>query len=618
MLYWFFHIFVHSNHCYFLRDRGVLFLKIMIKKFLLGASLVGIVSSASAYDYSSYTEAFSTADYRTAINMGLKFFGGQRCGDTHNWMLVNNPDVRPKNCHTEDGTGSVNGGANGNYDLTGGWHDCGDHIKVATTMGYAAVSLLVAYDLWPQAFQDNYDGAYGSPNGIADVLDEAKIATDYFIKCFPDANTFVYYIGCPGDHNAWVTSSRQSSFDPNLGGDPRPISLASDKGGPQAANYASALALMAMKYPEDSYRAKCKEYAVLAYAFAKRNKSSHAAIPNFYGSPNPEWTDELALSAMLLYRLTGDESYKQDAHSYLNGKGRSNYPLAWDTMADFAYYYMVKDDPTVSNGQGALILNHMVQNVEFHLENGKKDPNGFPYVNGQLWGTNKLACGAAAATSLLVKLIEDKVVDEVINVQEAKNFITRVVDYMLGKNEFNHTFLHGYKGDMTFRIHHRNAMGRNDNPPTDVKNSCDYKFASGGLIGGPSGTGKFSNIVEGGSSFQETEGGCDYNAPFIMAIARIAAEKDPSQFGTCVQPSLSEAHFSVYPTIFDDYVVVDQNIYAGDDVVATLVTLSGVEVKKVKVDAVRKVMEMSDVPAGNYVLQVASKGVAVGYKVMKK
>lgn len=591
----------------------------MMKKWIVGATFLGVASSASAYDFSSYSEAYTAADYRTAINMGLKFFGGQRCGDTHNWMLENNPDVSPKYCHTKDGKGAMNGGGNGNYDLTGGWHDCGDHIKVGTTMGYAAVSLLVAYDLWPQAFQDNYDGAYGAPNGIADVLDEAKVATDFFMKSFINDNTFVYYVGNGDlDHRVWCTSSHQSMMGVNSGGDPRPFYTASDKGGPQAANYASALALMALKYPDEVYRATCKEYALKAYNFAKKNKSQHAAIPSFYGNPNAEWTDELALAAMLLYRLTGEQSYKQDAKSYLSGKWESKYPLAWDTMADFAYYYVVKDDPKANNGQGGNFVDHMAKNVAFHISNGKADSNGFPYVNGQLWGTNKLACGAAAATSLLLKLMDDGVVGEVVNAKEAKNFVTRVVDYMLGKNEFNHTFLHGFKGDMTYRIHHRNAMGRNDNPPSDVKNRADFMFASGGLIGGPSGTGRFENVIEGGASYTETEGGCDYNAPFIMAIARIAAEKDPSSSGTEVENALSENHFSVYPTIFDDYMVIDQNIYAGDDVTATLVTLSGVEVKKVKVDAVREIIDMSDVPSGNYVLQVASKGVAVGYKVMKK
>lgn len=176
-----------------------------IYTLLLGSMMV---SSAYAYDFSSYTDAYSASDYREALNMGLKFFGGQRCGNTNNWMLMNNSGVTKKYCHTKDGQGSVNGGGNGNYDLTGGWHDCGDHIKVGTTMGYAAVSLLVAYDIWPGAFQDNYDDAYKSPNGIADVLDEAKIATDYFMKSFIDDNTFVYYVGFGGDHNVWVTSSK--------------------------------------------------------------------------------------------------------------------------------------------------------------------------------------------------------------------------------------------------------------------------------------------------------------------------------------------------------------------------------------------------------------------------
>ena len=85
---------------------------------------------------------------------------------------------------------------------------------------------------------------------------------------------------------------------------------------------------------------------------------------------------------------------------------------------------------------------------------------------------------------------------------------------MLGVNEFGHPFIHGFKDDMTYRIHHRNAMGRDDNPPSDVKNTTPFKFACGGLIGGPTEEGKFHNLIEDGTFFMETEGGCDYNAPF--------------------------------------------------------------------------------------------------------
>ncbi|MBP5423205.1 MAG: glycoside hydrolase family 9 protein [Paludibacteraceae bacterium] len=604
----------------------------MSAKKLIPLILSAISISANAYDYSSYSAAYSNSDYREAINMGLKFFGGQRCGDSHNWMLVNNSELQKNNevsCHTQDGKGSVNGGGNGSYDLTGGWHDCGDHIKVGTTMGYAAVSLLIAYDVWPEAFQDNYDEAYGSSNNIPDVLDEVKYATDYFIKCFPNDNTFVYYVGFDGDHNVWMTSARQSKEKVANGGDPRPVWTASDKGGPQAANYASALALMSLHYPDADYKELCKTYAIKAYNFAKRNKSAHATIPTFYDSPNPEWTDELALAAILLYKLTGESQYKTEALNYLSGKWESNSPLAWDTVSDFAYYYIAKDNSNANNGQGGYYASFLEKNVyRLHLQDPEEPTsdgsectsNGFPYYRSK-WGSNKLALGGAVAAALYVKLVEDGDVNTTKNINKAKNFTYRIVDYVLGKNEFNHTFLHGFKGDMTHKIHHRNAMGRNDNPPTETKNSAEYMFASGGLIGGPSGYGQFSNIIEGGNGFQETEGGCDYNAPFVAAIASIVAEKDPVSVNlNDAEATLTENSYIVYPTYFEDYIIVDMIERAYNRSASVqLYSIDGQLIQTIDItNKISTIIETSSLPTGFYIVKISADNDSVFYKVAKK
>ena len=589
----------------------------MKRFFALACCSVLSVMAVNAYDYSSYSANFTSSDYRTALNMGLKFFGGQRCGDTHNWMLENNPNVTKKYCHMKDGQGSVNGGANGSYDLTGGWHDCGDHIKVATTMGYAAVSLLAAYDIWPTAFQDNYDEAYGAANGIPDVLDEAKVATDYFIKSFPDASTFVYYVGNSSDHRNWVTSSYQSDMGVAEGGDPRPISTTTSTGGPQAANYCSALALMAMHYPDAAYCAKCKASALVAYNYAKNYKSVQQGIPEFYSSPNSEWTDELSLAAILMYRLTGDDTYKTEALSYLQNKWESNSPLAWDTEADYAYYYITKAAPTANNGSGGYFYDFLRKNVYvLHIPAGTSDANGFPYYKST-WGTNKLACGGAVAAALYCKLVKDGVITTSYDTTLAHNFNQRIVDYMLGNNEFGHTFIHGFKGDMTFRIHHRNAMGRNDNPPSATKNSCDFMFASGGLIGGPSATGVFKNVVEDNSgSFTYTEGGCDYNGPFVAAIASIVAQDDPVSNGVrTVRNSL----FNVYPTAFDDYIIVDPvEVDYNGDAVADLISITGQSVLSARVDGYKStILYTSSLPRGIYLLKVSSSEGCKTYKVVK-
>jgi Glycosyl hydrolase family 9 len=146
------------------------------------------------------------------------------------------------------------------------------------------------------------------------------------------------------------------------------------------------------------------------------------------------------------------------------------------------------------------------------------------------WGTNKLACGSAFPAALFAKLVQDSVIAETdsLTLDNALKFNRKIIDYMLGTNEFKHPFIHGFKGDMAHKLHHRNAMGQNElSFDAGRKNSSPYMFKSGALIGGPSAEGKFQNIVEGGDAFKETEGGCDYNGPFVAALANIVAEMDP-------------------------------------------------------------------------------------------
>ena len=100
-----------------------------------------------------------------------------------------------KYCHMKDGQGSVNGGANGVMTLPA------VGTIVATTSRWLQLWGMLLFPFWrltifgQQPFRIIMTRAYGAANGIPDVLDEAKVATDYFIKSFPDASTFVYYVG---------------------------------------------------------------------------------------------------------------------------------------------------------------------------------------------------------------------------------------------------------------------------------------------------------------------------------------------------------------------------------------------------------------------------------------
>ena len=107
------------------------------------------------------------------------------------------------------------------------------------------------------------------------------------------------------------------------GGDPRPISTTTSTGGPQAANYCSALALMRCTILMQPYCTKCKASALVAYNYAKNYKSVQQGIPEFYSSPNSGGLMNWFGSYPMMYRLTGDDTYKTEALSYLQNKWES-------------------------------------------------------------------------------------------------------------------------------------------------------------------------------------------------------------------------------------------------------------------------------------------------------
>ena len=88
-------------------------------------------------------------------------------------------------------------------DVSGGWHQDGtgskDIITAAGTMG----TVLMAYELFPAAFEDD-TGIPESGNGIPDILDEARFEAEWFLK-MQDENTGAVYSGItvtPNENNS--------------------------------------------------------------------------------------------------------------------------------------------------------------------------------------------------------------------------------------------------------------------------------------------------------------------------------------------------------------------------------------------------------------------------------
>ena len=283
---------------------------------------------ATSVGGSTAMPSFTNED-QEILYKSVRFYGAERCGENHNWTLVDNPVGH--SCHMRDGEAA----AGGALDLTGGWHDAGDHVKVTLTIAYAAYMMLKAYETYPSAFGDYDDPNYsGLPNGIPDVLDEARFGLDWLIKIQPDSTHMVAMVANSDyDHATFMTSPTASKNDPTQGGDPRPVQVSAKAD--FAGSAAAALALASRVYQSfdatqaSVYLAKAKT----AYTLAKANPGLSTSM--LYAWSGMQYTDDLMCGATELWRATNDSSYRTDALNQNTSIGPTQSVASYGQISDF-------------------------------------------------------------------------------------------------------------------------------------------------------------------------------------------------------------------------------------------------------------------------------------------
>jgi hypothetical protein len=254
--------------------------------------------------------------YNFVFETSLKFFGSNRCGNTHSWIHGA--------CHRKDGDAL---GPEFTGKLSGGWHDCGDHGKYSETVAYAAVTLAMTYAFWPQKGEDFYGSSYldtlpFGTDGIPDVLYEAKIGADFILSLYKvslakgllEKGDMYHSVGMgPGmDHAYWDVPDNQDAQPMAKGGPARPITAGI--GSNVAGMYAASLAFFAWGWEpfDPAYAKECLTAAQDIYTkiiVTKRNSSTK--MPCCYPGGGQSKDDE-GLAALALWYATKDPKYRFD------------------------------------------------------------------------------------------------------------------------------------------------------------------------------------------------------------------------------------------------------------------------------------------------------------------
>jgi|GEM_PF-938864 len=419
-------------------------------------------------------------DYVDALEKAIWFFDANKCGhdvdDDNVFSAWRGP------CHTDDG--SPDG-----IDLTGGYHDAGDHVKFGLPQGWSAATL--GWSLYE--YREIYDEAGLTPK----MLSTLKYFTDYFLKSHTDVNTFYYHVGDGNqDHSYWGSPELQTGVRPLIKA--TPSSSASDVCGTTAA----ALALMYLNYKSTdlNYANQCLQAAIEIYEIGMNDtgRSSDGGGGSFYKSSSHY--DDLAWGGVWLSIATGNQSYLNPIENWMDTKkndyGDDNYNKHWAPAWDDVTVYVLLKMAQLTGKQK--FIDGVINNLEWYRDDLRKTPYGLPWLDS--WGVLRYASSEAGLGYLAKKLIG-------YDGYMATADLT--INYCLGDNPRGLPYLTNWNGGPQHPHHRANEPGKD-------QGNTSTNGILGALVGGPNQSDGYTDSV---SDFTMNEVAIDYNAAFILGIS---------------------------------------------------------------------------------------------------
>ena len=360
-------------------------------------------------------------------------------------------------------------GTSGSVDVTGGWYDAGDHGKYVVNGG---ISLWLLQDLYEFArytgseriFADGSMNIPESGNGFPDLLDEARFEMEWMLKMQIDG----------GDYDGMAYHKAHDEKWTGLGVAPADDDKKRIIKPPTTAatlNLAACAAQAARLWKEldRDFADRCLEAAEKAYKSAKKHDDMYAPLDESVGGGaygDDDVSDEFYWAAEELYITTGGKDYLSDAKDskhYMTvpqtlGSGENT-----DTVGSFDW------GCTAAPGTFSALLNKaegydkgtesLKAAAEHYLSLEKAQGYGLPYGastlsyndsdKGYVWGSNSFAADNSIVLAYAAVFSDGSDADRYTDGALAG------MDYLLGRNAMDCSYVTGYGTHTTENPHHR-------------------------------------------------------------------------------------------------------------------------------------------------------------------
>lgn len=414
--------------------------------------------SKSMYDTLKYDALAYFYHNRSGIEIEAQYAGAEYARPAgHIGLSPNNGDTSVPTASDVPGNYSL--------DVSGGWYDAGDHGKYVVNGGISVWKLLNQYErsLYVDGADSTpfADGKLSIPeqgNNVADILDEVRWEVEFFLKMqVPDGEEKAGMVHHKIHDESWTGLPLLPHLDSKMRY-LRPASVTATLNMAATASMASRL----WENIDPVFSGICLSAAEKAWTAALANPTDLAPGTDGTGGGaynDNDASDEFYWAAAELYITTGKAVYKNYVtSSSLFGQATSDIVgdggFAWADVAACGDISML----TVPNGLSAAeltsIKNDLVTAADELVNNVATQGYPNPYKPAKyVWGSNNMH---------LNNLIVVGTAYDVTGTKKYLDTMFESMDYILGRNALNLSYVTGYGDKYAKNQHHRHWANQKD------------------------------------------------------------------------------------------------------------------------------------------------------------
>jgi endoglucanase len=352
-----------------------------------------------------------------------------------------------------------------------GWYDAADYNKYIVNAGISTFTFLHLYETMPYYFTNLDLNIPESGNNIPDILDEVLWNLDWMLS-MQDPNDGGVYFKC--------TNVTMDGWDM-----PEDATLARyvvQKSTTSALDFAAIMAQSARVFADfeselPGFSAKCLTAARSAYDWALANDNityNESAMNSKYNPdietgeyPDDYYKDEFSWAAAELFITTGETKYKSNI-DIISGEWNDIDIPSWQKVKTLGLLSLITNKDKLSTADYNTYESELLT-LATSLKNAQSS-SAYKTSLGMAdweftWGSNAIA----ANQSMLLL--------DAHRIDDTKGYLDAAMgnmDYLLGRNPLNFSYVSGFGTDYPRNIHHRQSGSDGINEPVP-----------GFLVGGP-------------------------------------------------------------------------------------------------------------------------------------